>query len=128
MGSSIWGLWFSSWYVVSIDTGHIAHSPLSGPRWSSAFKMEPVLSVSSFSKPKSEPLLQKVYRPIFSFENDIIISFSFCCPHVPENFPQVQLKSNYLLIYLFVYSCICNFDCTMPSLWCTGFSGYSTQA
>ena len=35
--------WFSSWYVVSIDTGHIARSPQSGPRWSPAFKMEPVL-------------------------------------------------------------------------------------
>ena len=41
------GVWFSSWYVVSIDTGHIAQSPQSGPRWSPAFKMEPVLSVSS---------------------------------------------------------------------------------
>ena len=43
------GVWFSSWYVVSIDTGHRAQSPQSGPRWSPAFKMEPVLSVSSFS-------------------------------------------------------------------------------
>ena len=25
-GSSTWGVWFSSWYVVSIDTGHIAQS------------------------------------------------------------------------------------------------------
>ena len=47
-GSSIWRVWFSSWYVISIDTGHIAQSPQSGPRWSPAFKMEPVLSVSSF--------------------------------------------------------------------------------
>ena len=44
------GVWFSSWYVVSIDTGHIAQSPQSGPRWSPAFKMEPVLSVSSFRR------------------------------------------------------------------------------
>ena len=43
------GVLFSSWYVVSIDTGHIAQSPQSGPRWSTAFKMEPVLSVSSFN-------------------------------------------------------------------------------
>ena len=43
------GFWFSTWYVVSIDTGHIAQSPQSGPRWSPAFKMEPVLFVSSFS-------------------------------------------------------------------------------
>ena len=43
------GAWFSSWYVVSIGTGHIAQSPQSGPRRSPAFKMEPVLSVSSFS-------------------------------------------------------------------------------
>ena len=44
------GVWFSSWYVVSIDIGHGAQSPQSGPRWSPAFKIEPVLSVSSFSK------------------------------------------------------------------------------
>ena len=37
------GVWFSSWYVISIDTGHIAQSPQSGPRWSPAFKMEPIL-------------------------------------------------------------------------------------
>ena len=42
-------VWFSSWYVVSIDTGHIAQSLQFGPRWSSAFEMGPVLSVSSFS-------------------------------------------------------------------------------
>ena len=41
-------VWFSSWYFVSIDTGHPAQSPQSGPRWSPTFKMEPVLSVSSF--------------------------------------------------------------------------------
>ena len=43
-------VWFSSWYVVSMDTGHIAQSPQSGRRWSPAFKMEPVLSVSSFRR------------------------------------------------------------------------------
>ena len=43
------GVWFSSWYVISIDTGHIAQSPQSGPRWSPVFKMEPVLSVSSLN-------------------------------------------------------------------------------
>ena len=42
------GAWLSSWYVVSIGTGYIAQSPQSGPRWSPAFKMEPVLSLSSF--------------------------------------------------------------------------------
>ena len=42
-------VWFSSLYVISIDTGHIAQSPQSGPRWSPAFEMEPVLSVSSFT-------------------------------------------------------------------------------
>ena len=103
MGSSIQGFWFSSWYVISIDTGHIAHSPASGPRWSPAFKTEPVLSVSSFNKQKSEPLLQKVYRPVFSFEIHIIISFSFCCPHIPENLPQVQLKSSYLLLFICLF-------------------------
>ena len=43
------GVWFSSWYVVSISTGHLAQSPQSSPRWSPAFKMEPVLSISSFN-------------------------------------------------------------------------------
>ena len=52
-GSSIQGAWFSSWYVVSIDTGRIAQSPQAGPRWSPAFKMEPVLSVSSFKSTES---------------------------------------------------------------------------
>ena len=46
------GTWFSSWYVISIDTGHIAQRPQSGPRSSPAFKMEPVLSVSSFNTSK----------------------------------------------------------------------------
>ena len=39
----------SSLYVISIDTGHVAQSPQSCPRWSPVFKMEPVLSVSSFN-------------------------------------------------------------------------------
>ena len=43
------GPWFSSLYVISIDTGGIAQSPQSSPRWSPAFKTEPVLSVSSFN-------------------------------------------------------------------------------
>ena len=43
LGLFLPGAWFSSWYVVSIDTGHIAQSPQSGPRWSPAFKIEPVL-------------------------------------------------------------------------------------
>ena len=38
-------------YVIPIDTGHIALSPQSSPRWSPAFKVEPVLSVSSFISP-----------------------------------------------------------------------------
>ena len=42
-------VWFSSWYAVSINTGHRAQSPQSRPRWSPAFKMEPVLSFSSFN-------------------------------------------------------------------------------
>ena len=32
LGLFLPGAWFSSWYVVSIDTGHIAQSPQSGPR------------------------------------------------------------------------------------------------
>ena len=43
------GVWFSSLYVVSIDTGHIAQSPQLAPRWSLAFKMEPVLFPPSIS-------------------------------------------------------------------------------
>ena len=43
LGLFLPGAWFSSWYVVSIDTGHIAQSPQSGPRWSPAFKTEPAL-------------------------------------------------------------------------------------
>ena len=42
-------VWFSSWYVVSIDPGLIAQHPQSSPRRSPAFKMKPVLSVSSFN-------------------------------------------------------------------------------
>ena len=37
------GVWISSWYVISIGTEHIAQSPQSGPRWSPAFMIEPVL-------------------------------------------------------------------------------------
>ena len=37
-GSSIQRAWFSSWYVVSIDTGCLAQSPQFGPRWSPASK------------------------------------------------------------------------------------------
>ena len=48
------GVWCSSWYVVSIDTGHRAQSPQPGPRWSPAFKMKPVLSVSSFNARDSD--------------------------------------------------------------------------
>ena len=41
------GGYFSGWYVVSIDTGHTAQSPQSGPRWSPAFEIEPVLFLPS---------------------------------------------------------------------------------
>ena len=40
---------FSSRFVLSIDIGHIDQSLQSSPRWSPAFKTDPVLSVSSFS-------------------------------------------------------------------------------
>ena len=43
-----------SGFVISIDTGPIAQSPQSCPRWSRAFKMEPVLSVSSFNDNSGE--------------------------------------------------------------------------
>ena len=48
-GGGVGGVWFSSWYVISIDTGHITQNPQSSPRWSPAFRMEPVLRVSSFN-------------------------------------------------------------------------------
>ena len=52
------GAWFSNWYVVSIDTGHIAQSPQSGPRWNPAFKIKPVLfSPSDDAIQPSHPLL-----------------------------------------------------------------------
>ena len=62
-GSSIRRVWFSSWYVVSIDTGHIAQSLQSGPGCSPAFKVEPVLSVSSFRSSGNVPLLHG-YDPL----------------------------------------------------------------
>ena len=46
-GALLPGTWISSWYVVSIDTGPIAWSPQSSPRWSLAFKMDPVLFLPS---------------------------------------------------------------------------------
>ena len=50
IGVGVGGLVFQL-YVIPIDTGHIALSPQSSPIWSPAFKMEPVLSVSSFIPP-----------------------------------------------------------------------------
>ena len=55
LGLFLPGAWFSSWYVVSIDTRHIAQSPQSGPRGSPAFKIEPVLFPPSFSSWVSPP-------------------------------------------------------------------------
>ena len=49
LGLFLPGAWFSSWYVISIDTGHIAQSPHFSPRWSPAFKIEPVLFRTSCS-------------------------------------------------------------------------------
>ena len=64
-GSSIQRAWFSSWYVVSIHTGHIAQSPQSIPRWSPAFKMEPVHSVSSFSISEYSQHIEYIYTSLF---------------------------------------------------------------
>ena len=61
-GSSIQGVWFSSWYVISVDTGHRAQSPPSVPRWSPAFKMEPVLSVSSLKERRGLPVARGVEK------------------------------------------------------------------
>ena len=51
LGLFLLGAWFSSCYVISIDTGHIAQSLQSGPRWSHAFKIEPDLFPSSILPP-----------------------------------------------------------------------------
>ena len=48
------GVWFSNWYVISTDTGHVAQSPHDSTGWSPAVKMEPVLSVSSFNTSKTK--------------------------------------------------------------------------
>ena len=57
------GVCFSSWYVISIDTGLIAQSPQSVPGWNPAFKMEPVLSVSSFRRTGAETEAPIVWPP-----------------------------------------------------------------
>ena len=49
LGLFLPGARFSNWYVISIDTGHRAQSPQSGPRWRPAFKTEPVLFPPSCS-------------------------------------------------------------------------------
>ena len=51
-GALLSGAWFSSWYVISIDTGRIAQSPQSGQRWSPAFKIEPILFPPSEETPR----------------------------------------------------------------------------
>ena len=70
---------FSSRCVVSIDTGHIAQSPQSDPRWSPAFKTEPVLSVSSFrstiKREKKKPQL------VVPRDNILFIHPDFFCPY-----------------------------------------------
>ena len=57
------GVCFSSWYVVSINAGHTAQSPQSSPRWSPTFKMEPVLSISSFRRTDAETEAPIVWPP-----------------------------------------------------------------
>ena len=62
-------------YVVSIDTGHIAQSPESGPRWSPAFKMEPVSSFrSTIKREKKKPQL------VVPRDNILFIHPDFFCP------------------------------------------------
>ena len=72
------------WYVVSVDTGHIAQSPQFGPQWSPAFKMEPVLSVSSFN-------------PI---SLSIFLSLSFCLCVSPSLYPTLITLSYQDLQYI----------------------------
>ena len=75
VGLFLLGSWFSSWFVFSIDTGHVAQSSQSRPRWSSAFKMEPVLPVSSFTF-SSSTFFRFPYSPS-------IVSSSIYCIHSP---------------------------------------------
>ena len=74
--------WFSSWYVVSIDTGHIAQSPQSGPRWSPAFKIEPVLfSPSIVGYHNQEVDIDTIHRThsCFSIYNALICVCVHAC-------------------------------------------------
>ena len=64
-GALPWGVWFSSWHVVSIDTGHIAQSPQSSPRWSPIFKIEPVLFPPSTSWQIDEKTMETMREFVF---------------------------------------------------------------
>ena len=58
LGLFLLGAWFSSWNVASIHSGQRAQSPQSGPRWSPAFKAEPVLF-----PPSALPCTQLAFFP-----------------------------------------------------------------
>ena len=125
LGLFLPGARFSSWYVVSIDTGHIAQSPQSGPRWSPALKMEPVLSVSSFSLTLRPHGLQALQVSLsFTISQSLLKLMSFgsvmpsnhfvlCCP---------------LLLPLSIFPCIRVFSSKStllirwPKFWSFSFS------
>ena len=101
------GVWFSSLYVISIDTGHIAQSPQSGPRWSPAFEMEPVLSVSSFSGTYQVRVLgpsSQVFTSITSFPPSM--SSSLTSPGT-LSWPSCKPSHSASLILLTLPCCFC---------------------
>ena len=63
LGLFLLGAWFSSWYVVSIYTAHTAQRPQSGPRWSPAFKIEPVLFPPSLQLEKTSERQGHIHTP-----------------------------------------------------------------
>lgn len=64
---------------------------------------------TSFSKVKRtlcyELQLQEDSRPIFSFKNNTITLFLWCCPYVLENLSQVQMEP-FLLHFKPISSCL----------------------
>ena len=71
------GTWFPSWYVVSIDTGHITQSPQSCPRWSPALKIDRACSISSFTpvplrRVKKRNKTGRFHSSLISYTNSLV--------------------------------------------------------
>ena len=85
------GVWFSRWYVVSIDPGHIAQSSQSSPGWSPAFKMEPVLF---------PPSINSSQRSHQALKSTVILKFcsylNLQCPNIfiPQHIKKLQSSIN----------------------------------